>query len=110
MPIIASALFAYRKSSNLKDLQSRFQDRSGDHGPSRRVIRIPGGKPVAICLATLGLLTTILSSVLACIPPGDEPNKLLAVLKIIGSSALTVAIGAWIYFIGKRRKMGSNAG
>jgi glutamate:GABA antiporter len=74
------------------------------------VIRVPGGRPVAIFLATLGLLTTIVSSILACIPPGNEPNKLLAVFKIIGSSALTVAIGAGIYVAAKRRKMSSNAG
>jgi len=74
------------------------------------VIRVPGGKPVAVFLAILGLLTTIVSSVLACIPPGNESNKLLAVIKIIGSSALTVAIGAGIYWIGRARKMGSNAG
>jgi amino acid transporter len=68
------------------------------------VMRIPGGKPVAIFLAILGLLTTIVSSVLACIPPAEEPNKFLAVVKLIGSSALMVGIGAAIYWIGKSRK------
>ena len=57
------------------------------------VIRVPGGKPVAIVLAVFGLLTTIISSVLACIPPADEPHKLLAVTKVIGSSALMVGAG-----------------
>ena len=66
------------------------------------VIRVPGGKPVAICLAVLGLLTTAISSILACIPPADEPNKLFAVSKIIGSSALMVAIGVVIYWLGKK--------
>jgi hypothetical protein len=74
------------------------------------VIRVPGGKPVAVFLGILGLLSTIISSVLACIPPGNESNKLLAVVKIIGSSALTVAIGAVIYWIGRGRRMRSNAG
>lgn len=68
------------------------------------VIRVPGGKPVAILLSVLGLLTTIISSVLACIPPADEPHKLLAVGKILGSSALMVAIGAIVYWIGKSRR------
>jgi glutamate:GABA antiporter len=67
------------------------------------VMRIPGGKPVAIFLAILGLLTTIISSVLACIPPAEEPNKLLAVIKLIGSSAIMVGIGAVIYWLGKRK-------
>src|SRR6266849_5630522 len=34
-------------------------------------MRIPGGKPVAIFMALLGLTTTAVSSVLACIPPSD---------------------------------------
>ena len=66
------------------------------------VMRIPGGKPVAIFLAILGLLTTVISSLLACIPPAEEPNKFLAVVKLIGSSAIMVGIGAVIYWIGKR--------
>jgi glutamate:GABA antiporter len=73
------------------------------------VMRIPGGKPVAIFLAILGLLTTIASSILACIPPAEEPNKFFAVIKLIGSSALMVGIGAVIYWIG-RRNSGRNSG
>jgi amino acid transporter len=67
------------------------------------VIRIPGGRPVAICMAVLGLLTTVISSVLACIPPADEPHKVFAVVKLLGSSAALVASGAVIYWAGKRR-------
>lgn len=67
------------------------------------VMRIPGGKPVAIFLALLGLLTTIISSVLACIPPAEEPYKLFAVVKLLGSSLLMVAVGAIIYWIGKSK-------
>lgn len=67
------------------------------------VMRVPGGRPVAILLGVLGLLTTAISSVLACIPPADEPDKLFAVSKIIGSSTLMVAIGVVIYWIGKSR-------
>ncbi len=67
------------------------------------VMRIPGRRPVAILLAILGLLTTITSSVLACIPPAEEPNKLFAVVKLLGSSALMVAVGAVIYWLGKSR-------
>lgn len=66
------------------------------------VMRIPGGKPVAIFMALLGLLTTAISSVLACIPPADEPNKLLAIIKLLGSSACLVGFGALIYWFGKK--------
>jgi len=71
-------------------------------GPEVR--RVPGGKPVAVLLAVLGLLTTTLSSIVACIPPQDEPNKLLSVIKVVGSSLLMVGIGAVIYALGKSRR------
>jgi len=67
------------------------------------VIRMPGGKPVAIFMAVLGLTTTIISSILACIPPDDEPNKIFGVIKLLGSSAILVGIGAVVYWIGARR-------
>jgi amino acid transporter len=67
------------------------------------VMRIPGGKPVAIFVAILGLLTTIISSILACIPPGDQPNKLIGALKVLGSSAFLVGLGVMIYWLGTRR-------
>jgi amino acid transporter len=66
-------------------------------------MRIPGGKPVAIFMALLGLATTAISSILACIPPDDEPNKVFAVVKLVASSACLVGIGAVVYWIGKRR-------
>jgi amino acid transporter len=67
------------------------------------VIRVPGGKPVARLVAAVGFLTTTFTIVLSVIPQPDEPNKPLAVLKVVGLSALLVLIGAWIYVAGKRR-------
>jgi amino acid transporter len=67
------------------------------------VMRVPGGKPVAIFLAALGFAVTAISIVLACIPPDEEPNKMLAVVKVVGASVALVAIGAGVYFAGKRR-------
>jgi amino acid transporter len=67
------------------------------------VIRVPGGKPVAKSVAVVGLLTTTFTIILSVIPQADEPNKALAVGKVVGLSALLVLIGAWIYVAGKRR-------
>jgi amino acid transporter len=67
------------------------------------VMRVPGGRPVAILLAVTGFIVTAVSIVLACIPPDDEPNKMLAVVKVVGSSAILVAIGAIVYWLGRRR-------
>ena len=67
------------------------------------VIRVPGGKPVARLVALVGFLTTTFTIAIALLPPPDEPNKVLAVVKIVGLSGILVAMGAWIYWSGRRR-------
>ncbi|HMB80508.1 MAG TPA: amino acid permease, partial [Vicinamibacterales bacterium] len=67
------------------------------------VMRVPGGKPVAILLASTGFIVTFVSIILACIPADDEPNKMLAVVKVVGSSAVLVGAGAVVYLLGRRR-------
>jgi glutamate:GABA antiporter len=67
------------------------------------VMRVPGGKTVAIVLASLGFFVTAVSIVLACIPPDEEPNKSLAVIKVVGLSLVLVAIGAVVYLTGRHR-------
>jgi amino acid transporter len=67
------------------------------------VMRVPGGKSVAVALAALGFLTTSAAIVLACVPADDEANKALAVIKIVGASAALLAIGAAVYAAGTRR-------
>jgi len=67
------------------------------------VIRVPGGKPVARLVAAVGIVTTSLTILLSLLPQPEEPNKLLAIAKIIGSTAVLLAVGAWIYWSEKRR-------
>jgi amino acid transporter len=67
------------------------------------VIRVPGGPGVAKALAALGFVVTAISIVLACVPADEEPNKLLAVVKVVGSSTALVAIGAIVYVVGRRK-------
>jgi uncharacterized PurR-regulated membrane protein YhhQ (DUF165 family) len=67
------------------------------------VLRVPGGAPVARALAVLGFLVTTAAIVLACVPADDDPNKTLAVIKIVGGSVALIAIGSLIYFLGRRR-------
>jgi amino acid transporter len=67
------------------------------------VMRVPGGKPAAIALAAIGFIVTALSIVLACIPPDEEPNKMLSVVKIVGLSMVLVGIGVVVYLLGRRR-------
>jgi amino acid transporter len=67
------------------------------------VMRVPGGSTVARLLAAIGFFTTAASIVLACVPANEEPNKLLAVIKIIGASLVLVGAGIAVYFAGRRR-------
>ena len=67
------------------------------------VIRVPGGTAIAKLVATVGFLTTTLTIALSLIPQPDEPNKPLALLKIVGGCGALLLIGAWIYWSGKRR-------
>ena len=67
------------------------------------VIRVPGGKPMAKLVATIGLVTTSFTILMSLVPQPDEVNKPLAVLKVVGGSIVLVVIGAGIYWSGKRR-------
>jgi glutamate:GABA antiporter len=71
-------------------------------GPA--VFRVPGGRGVAVAVGVIGVLTTSLSIILALIPAEDDPNKLLAMTKVVGSTALLIAGGAAVYYSGKPRR------
>ena len=86
---------------------SMFKLQREPGGPD--IIRVPGGKPVAKVVAVVGFLTTSLTIILSLIPQPDEPNKPLAVLKIVGSTAIVIALGVWIYWLGKKRAARTSA-
>lgn len=67
------------------------------------VIRVPGGRPVAVAAASIGFLVTAISIVLSCVPADDEPDKMLFVVKVVGASLALVAIGAAVYWMGRRK-------
>ncbi|UWZ82193.1 APC family permease [Occallatibacter riparius] len=77
----------------------RLQSRPA--GPEVR--RVPGGKPVAIMLAIIGIISTSATIVLSVIPSADEPNKPLAVLKVVGGSGILIGAGVLIFLIGRMR-------
>jgi amino acid transporter len=66
-------------------------------------MRIPGGRPAAIALGMLGFTTTMVTIVCSVIPAADEPYKLLAVAKIVGLTALLLAVGVLLFVFGKSR-------
>jgi amino acid transporter len=77
----------------------RMQDRPA--GPDVR--RVPGGRPVAISLASVGFVSTSVTILLSVIPGADETNKPLAVLKVVGGTAVLVGAGVAV-FLASRRK------
>ena len=68
------------------------------------VMRVPGGRPVATLLGVVGFGVTAAAIGLALVPAEDEPNKLLAVTKVAGLTALLVLGGAAVYLGGRRRR------
>jgi glutamate:GABA antiporter len=67
------------------------------------VIRVPGGQIVAKLVAVVGFLTTTLTIALSLIPQPDEPNKPLALFKVVGGCGALLLVGVWLYVAGKRR-------
>jgi glutamate:GABA antiporter len=72
------------------------------------VFRLPGGKRVAVLVASVGFLVTTLTILLSLFPQPDEVNKPLAVLKIVGSTAAFLLLGVWIYTAQKRKFLRKN--
>jgi len=67
------------------------------------VITVPGGKPVAIALATIALVTTCAVIIASVVPDPSEPNKVLAVAKVIFFRVLLIGGGVLLYAVGRRR-------
>jgi hypothetical protein len=65
---------------------------------ARRVI---GGKPVAIALASIGLMSTAVTIVLSVIPGADETNKPLAVAKVLGGTMALVGLGVAVFVVSR---------
>jgi amino acid transporter len=69
-------------------------------GPEVR--RVPGGRPVAIALASLGLASTAMTIV---------PNKPLAIAKVVGGTVVLIAAGIAVFLFSrwKTRRSASEA-
>jgi glutamate:GABA antiporter len=68
------------------------------------VVQVPGGKAAAVLLAAVGFCTTTFAIVLSLIPSPDEPHKLLAVVKVVGSAAVLIVLGVPIFLVGKAKR------
>ena len=66
-------------------------------GPEVR--RVPGGRPVAVILASIGFASTALTIVLSAIPASDEPHKGLAMFKVIFGAVVLVGTGVAVFAV-----------
>ena len=69
--------------------------------------RVPGGRPVAILLASIGLLSTTATIILSAIPGTEETNKPLAVAKVLGGTAALVGLGLAVFLFSRWKTRGS---
>ncbi|HLJ83798.1 MAG TPA: APC family permease [Candidatus Eremiobacteraceae bacterium] len=65
-------------------------------------LRIPGGRWTVAAAGVIGFTTTAASMVLSAFPADDDPHKALAVIKVLGMTALMIGGGMAVYFIGRR--------
>ncbi len=66
-------------------------------------LRLPGGAAVVQVFALVGLVTTLGAIVLSLIPPESEPDKPLAVAKVLGTTLLVMGGGVLVYALGRAR-------
>ena len=71
--------------------------------PGPDVIRVPGGKPIALLLSCVGFTTAFLTIALSFVPSPGELNPALAFMKVTFGTAVLIAVGAFLYWNGKRR-------
>lgn len=72
--------------------------------PSAGMIRIPGGRYTVSAAAIAGAFTTLSAIVLATVPADDEPNKLLAVAKVLGATLVMAGSGVAVYVYAGRHE------
>jgi amino acid transporter len=68
------------------------------------IFRVPGGTLVAKFVAGVGFTTTTLTILVSLIPARDDPNQLLAVIKIVGLTGVIIGAGGLAYYLGNRKR------
>jgi len=74
------------------------------------VIRVPGGKPVAVLLSCIGFSTATLTIALSFVPSPGEAHPLVAIAKVVGGTGALVAVGAFLYWRGRKARNKPAAG
>lgn len=75
-----------------------------DRVSNPHAVLIPGGKLGVWIACGLASAVTLLSIVVSVFPPGDSSNRLLFVMKVVGSTTFAILAGLLLYFNGARSK------
>jgi amino acid transporter len=67
------------------------------------VVTIPGGRRVATALAIIAMVMTTAVIIGSVVPDPTEPNKVLAVAKVVFFSVLLIGGGMLLYAVGRKR-------
>lgn len=67
------------------------------------VMRVPGGRKMAVPLAALGFVSTAVTIGLSLVPSQADPDKVLAVGKVVVATAVLVGSGVVVYWVQRRK-------
>ena len=66
-------------------------------------LRLPGGPAAVVICAVVGFVTTVGAILLSLVPAESEPDKPLAVLKVLGTTLCVLGSGGLVYTLGQKR-------
>jgi glutamate:GABA antiporter len=75
-----------------------------DRENNERAVLVPGGKIGVWLAGGLGFVVVLGSIVLSLIPPGEETNKPLFEMKLVGGTVAAILLGLVLYWRGAREK------
>jgi glutamate:GABA antiporter len=75
-----------------------------DRQANERVVLVPGGKLGVWLAGSCGFLVVLGSIVLSLIPPGEEANKAVFEIKLVGGTLAAILLGLVLYWRGAREK------
>lgn len=75
-----------------------------DRAANPHAVLVPGGKAGVWIACISAFLVTLLSIIVSVFPPGDSSNRQLFLIKVVGCTVVSVAVGLILYFRGARSK------
>jgi len=67
-------------------------------------VLIPGGKAGVWLASGIAFAVTLLSIIVSVLPPGDSSNRVLFLIKVVGSTLAAMALGLTLYYRGVQAK------